>query len=91
MQSVSVFTDQVLKISCSEGDNTSQLSANTSVGVVIKKYWSRLTKLNSVVKQTVSEVKSFYFIVSGEISVYLVKIKEESITSEMISYHLTSD
>ena len=33
----------------------------------------------------------FYFIVSGEISVYLVKIKVVSITSEMISYHFTSD
>ena len=32
-----------------------------------------------------------YFIVSGEISVYLVKIKVVSITSEMISYHFTSD
>ena len=30
-----------------------------------------------------------YFIVSGEISVYLVKIKVVSITSEMISYHFT--
>ena len=34
---------------------------------------------------------SIYFIVSGQISVYLVKIKEISITSEMISYHFTSD
>ena len=33
----------------------------------------------------------FYFIVSGEIRVYLVKIKAASITSEMISYHFTSD
>ena len=33
----------------------------------------------------------FYFIVSGEISVYLVKIKVVSITSELISYHFTSD
>ena len=32
-----------------------------------------------------------YFIVSGEISVYLVKIKVVSITSELISYHFTSD
>ena len=32
-----------------------------------------------------------YFIVSGEISVYLVKIKGVSITSELISYHFTSD
>ena len=30
-----------------------------------------------------------YFIVSGEINVYLVKIKVVSITSEMISYHFT--
>ena len=35
--------------------------------------------------------KEFYFIVSGEISVYLVKIKVESITSELISYHFISD
>ena len=32
-----------------------------------------------------------YFIASGEISVYLVKIKVVSITSELISYHFTSD
>ena len=31
----------------------------------------------------------FYFIVSGEISVYLMKIKVISITSELISYHFT--
>ena len=35
--------------------------------------------------------ESFYFIVSGEISVYLMKIKVVSITSELISYHFTSD
>ena len=36
------------------------------------------------------EVKlSIYFIVSGEISVYLMKIKVVSITSELISYHFT--
>ena len=56
MQTVSVFTDQVLKIASSEGDNSGQLSTNTSVGVVIKKYWSRLTKLKSAMKETVSEV-----------------------------------
>ena len=33
----------------------------------------------------------FYFIVRGEISVYLVKIKVVSITSELILYHFTSD
>ena len=31
-----------------------------------------------------------YFIVSGEISVYLMKIKVVSITSELISYHFTT-
>ena len=31
----------------------------------------------------------FYFIVSGEINVYLVKIKLVSVTSEMKSYHFT--
>ena len=31
----------------------------------------------------------FYFIVSGEISEYLMKIKVVSITSELISYHFT--
>ena len=31
----------------------------------------------------------FYFIVSGEISVCLMKIKVVSITSELISYHFT--
>ena len=30
-----------------------------------------------------------YFIVSGEISVYLMKIKVVSITCELISYHFT--
>ena len=34
-------------------------------------------------------VFSHYFIVSGEISVYLMKIKVVSITSELISYHFT--
>ena len=34
---------------------------------------------------------TFYFIVSGEINVYLVKIKVVSLTSEMLSYHFTSD
>ena len=33
--------------------------------------------------------KILYFIVSGEINVYLVKIKVVSIASEMISYHFT--
>ena len=33
----------------------------------------------------------FYFIVDGEISVYLMKINVVSITSELISYHFTSD
>ena len=33
--------------------------------------------------------KQFYFIVNGEISVYLMKIKVVSITSELISYHFT--
>ena len=32
---------------------------------------------------------NIYFIVSGEISVYLMKIKVVSITSELISYHFT--
>ena len=31
--------------------------------------------------------KHFYFIVSGEISVYLVKIKVVSITSDIVSFH----
>ena len=38
-----------------------------------------------------TEESHFYFIVSGEISVYLVKLKVVSITSEMISYHFTCD
>ena len=57
MQSVSVYTDQAVKIAISEGDNSGHLSTSTSVGVVIKKYWSRLTNLNTVVKQAVSEVR----------------------------------
>ena len=36
-------------------------------------------------------VNVIYFIVDGEISVYLVKIKVVSITSELISYHFTND
>ena len=39
--------------------------------------------------QNTSNVKDIYFIVSGEIIVYLVKIKVVLITSEMISYHFT--
>ena len=39
----------------------------------------------------ISEITVIYFIVSGEISVYLMKIKVVSITSELISYHFTSD
>ena len=35
--------------------------------------------------------KLIYFIVSSEISVYLVKIKVISFTSELISYHYTTD
>ena len=38
-----------------------------------------------------SEITVVYFIVSGEISVYLMKIKVVSIASELISYHFTSD
>ena len=38
-----------------------------------------------------TEESHFYFIVRGEISVYLVKMKVVSITSEMISYHFTCD
>ena len=34
-------------------------------------------------------VNVFYFIVSAEISLYLMKIKVVSITSELISYHFT--
>ena len=42
-------------------------------------------------KVNLGEKLCSYFIVSGEISVYLVKIKVISITSELISYHFTSD
>ena len=43
-----------------------------------------------MVKNKMSEYyNSLYFIVSGEISVYLMKIKVVSITSELISYHFT--
>ena len=38
---------------------------------------------------TFYEENVIYFIVSGEISVYLMKIKVVSITSELISYHFT--
>ena len=37
----------------------------------------------------VSKRNLIYFIVSGEISVYLMKIKVVAITSELISYHFT--
>ena len=47
--------------------------------------------LSPTKKQHIIVLVTFYFIVSGEVSVYLVKIKEVSITSEMISYHFTSD
>ena len=42
-------------------------------------------------KQLNQKLNNFYFIVSGEISVYLMKIKVVSFTSELISYHFTSD
>ena len=35
------------------------------------------------------KILMIYFIVSGEISVYLMKIKVVSITSELISYYFT--
>ena len=38
-----------------------------------------------------TEESHFYFIVSSEISVYLVKMKVVSVTSEMVSYHFTCD
>ena len=41
--------------------------------------------------EKMGRLMNFYFIVRGEISVYLVKIKVVSITSELISYHFTSD
>ena len=57
MQSLSVYTDQALRVASSEGDSPGTPSTSTSVGVVIKKYWNRLTNLNSVIKQTVAEVR----------------------------------
>ena len=36
-------------------------------------------------------INAIYFIVNGEVSVHLVKIKVVSVTSELISYHFTSD
>ena len=47
--------------------------------------------MNCIFFPIVGLANFFYFIVSGEISVYLVKIKAVSITSELISYHFTSD
>ena len=45
--------------------------------------------LKIIIKRSYPFVNDIYFIVSGEINVYLVKIKVVSITSEMISYHFT--
>ena len=54
-----------------------------------------ITRNDCIIKgqktEDASDYTIIYFIVSGEISLYLVKIKEVSITSEMISYHFTSD
>ena len=50
---------------------------------------SMLTMMLQIFYRTV--INSVYFIVSGEISAYLVKIKLVSVTSELISYHFTGD
>ena len=57
------------------------------IGPLLSAY-AKMTPLNIVHH---IQNKKIYFIVSGEISVYLVKIKVVSITSELISYHFTSD
>ena len=54
----------------------------------------QLTSAQFVIKymnlyQQLGSSNLIYFIVSGEVSVYLVKIKVVSITSELISYHFT--
>ena len=61
-------------------------------------YWTRSYTLPRYHKSLVVpqgwqciDILLFYFIVIGEISIYLVKIKVVSITIEMISYHFTSD
>ena len=85
----------------------SDLFGNKSLGGSARRYLAPLrrhfdTLLTSVfVSTTLDGVtslfsrqqrkKCIYFIVSGEMSVYLVKIKVVSITSELISYHFTSD
>ena len=50
---------------------------------------SVLTMMLQIIYRTA--INSVYFIVCGETSVYLVKIKVVSVTSELISYHFTSD
>ena len=50
---------------------------------------SMLTMMLQIIYRTA--INSVYFIVRGETSVYLVKIKVVSVTSELISYHFTSD
>ena len=48
-----------------------------------------MVSVRYLLKRLVYWIQIFYFIVSGEINAYLVKIKVVSITSEMISYHFT--
>ena len=49
-----------------------------------------MTTANKITLEIVAfRTIAFYFIVSGEINVYLVEIKVVSITGEMISYHFT--
>ena len=59
----------------------------------IRIYSSNLSNPVTDIEPDLSEERDgsmiFYFIVSGEINVYLVKIKVVSISSEMISYHFT--
>ena len=51
--------------------------------------YGRYFKISVFERITKLQIRHFYFIVSGEINVYLVKIKVVSITSEMILYHFT--
>lgn len=58
---MSNYTEGILKVA--KSDQEWKHATGTSVGVVVKKYWSRLSELQQVVKHTVKEV-SFVIIFS---------------------------
>ena len=65
---------------------------HTNVCVFFQGFWLK-NKRKYFISAEVRQIRILvlYFVVSGEINVYLMKIKVVSITSELILYHFTSD